>query len=43
MLDGSFGREAMGNLIGEDMLEFCEERRKQRMGRILSFGRFLAK
>ena len=42
VLDGSFGREAMGYLIGEDMLIFFEEGNKQRMGRILCLGRFLA-
>jgi len=43
VLDGSFGRGAMGDLTREDMLEIFEERGKQRMGRILSFDRFLAK
>jgi len=43
MLYGSFGREAMGNLTREDMFKIFEERGKKRMGRILSFDRFLAK
>jgi len=43
VLYGSFRREAMGYLTKEDMFKGLEEMGKQRMGRILSFGRFMAK
>jgi len=42
VLNGSFGREAVGYLTRKNMGKGFYEKNKKRMGRILSFGRFMA-